>query len=321
MDAALYLSDLERKPEVLDALASVIDAGDFAAGAPDDVDRVLFLGMGSSTYAAGVVAAQLRARGVDAVAELASSDLLPPPDPRTLVVAISASGGSRETLSATSAYAGRAPVVAVTNVDGSPITEQADFVVNLRAEQERGGVACRSYQHTLIALMGIAAQLTGDDRQLGAMVRSSAVASADLLDTREDWLADVTSALDGPAGCWVVAPARRLSNAQQGALMMREGPRRAAVSCETGDWSHVDVYLTKTLDYRMLLFAGSAYEDELLAWTAERKSLIVAVGDDVAGAAKTVRYQGDDQDDVRLLTEVLVPELVAAKLWPNATNL
>ena len=73
--------------------------------------------MGSSTYAAGVVAAQLRARGVDAVAELASSDLLPPPDPRTLVVAISASGGSRETLSATSPYAGRAPLVAVTNVE------------------------------------------------------------------------------------------------------------------------------------------------------------------------------------------------------------
>ena len=119
-DAALYLSDLERKPEVLDVLAQRIDAGDFVAGVPDDVDRVLFLGMGSSTYAASVVAAQLRARGIDAVAELASSDLLPPADPRTLVVAISASGGSLETLSAASSYAGRAPLVAVTNVELRP---------------------------------------------------------------------------------------------------------------------------------------------------------------------------------------------------------
>jgi len=321
VDPALYLSDLERKPDVLDALASVIDAGDYAVGVPDDVDRVLFLGMGSSTYAAGVVAAQLRARGIDAVAELASSDLLPPPDPRTLVVAISASGGSSETLSATAPYTGRAPVVAVTNISDSPITERADLVVNLRADEERGGVACRSYQHTLIALMGIAEQLTGDDRQLGRVVRSSAVAASELLDTRRDWLPEVVSALDGPAGCWVVGPARRLSNAQQGALMMREGPRRPAVACETGDWSHVDVYLTKTLDYRMLLFAGSAYEDELLSWTAERKSSVVAIGDDVAGAVTIVRYPGDDQDDVRLLTEVLVPELVAADLWLTATNL
>ena len=103
--------------------------------------------------------------------------------------------------------------------------------------------------------------------------------------------------------------------------MIREGPRRGAVHCETGDWSHVDVYLTKSLDYRMLLFAGSAYEDELLRWTSERDSLIVAVGDDISGATETVRYCGDDQDDVRLVTEVLVPELVAASLWLNATNL
>jgi hypothetical protein len=31
--------------------------------------------------------------------------------------------------------------------------------------------------------------------------------------------------------------------------------------------------------------------------------------------AGPVRYPGDDDDDVRLLTEVLVPELVAARAW------
>ena len=40
--------------------------------------------------------------------------------------------------------------------------------------------------------------------------------------------------------------------------MVREGPRRAADGCETGDWNHVDVYLTKTLDYRALMFTGIA---------------------------------------------------------------
>ena len=46
--------------------------------------------------------------------------------------------------------------------------------------------------------------------------------------------------------------------------MLREGPRLPAYGCETADWSHVDVYLTKTTDYRMLLLAGSRWEAELL---------------------------------------------------------
>ncbi len=318
MDPDLYLNDLERKPEVLGAFADAIERGELLTGVPDDVDRVLLLGMGSSTFAAGVAAARLRSRGVDAVAELASSDLLPPADPRTLVVAISASGGSSETVAAVRQYVGRSPVVAVTNVVDSLITKGADVVVNMRAQPESGGVACRSYQHTLGVLLALEHLLLGNEPDLVTTVRRSAAACADLLDRRGQWLSDVTDALAGPNGTWTVAPFRRISNAQQGALMLREGPRIPAVSCETGDWSHVDVYLTKTLDYRMLLFPGSGYEDELLRWTAERDVTVVCVGEDLVGAGQVVRYDGDDDDDVRLLTEVLVPELVAHRVWANA---
>ena len=317
MDPTLFLSDLERKPEILDALADALEKGDVLAGVSEDVDRVLLLGMGSSAYAAGVAAARLRSRGVDAVAELASSDLLPPADPRTLVVAISASGSSAETVAAVRPFVGRSPLLAVTNVPGSPITDDADMVVQMLAEPELGGVACRTYQHTLVVLLALQHLLIGSEPDLVATVRQAAVASADLLDRRGDWLSDVTDALAGPSGTWAVAPFRRLSSAQQSALMIREGPRCPAVACETGDWNHVDVYLTRTLDYRMLLFPGSGYEDELLRWTTERGATVVAVGEDVVGASRVVRYLGDDEDDVRLLTEVLVAELVAQQLWAS----
>jgi hypothetical protein len=33
-----------------------------------------------------------------------------------------------------------------------------------------------------------------------------------------------------------------------------------------------------------------------------------------------VRYPGDSDDDVRLLTEVLVPELLAARAWRAAAT-
>lgn len=318
MDPHLFLTDLERKPDTLGALADQLERGDLLDQIPEDFDRVLFIGMGSSTYAAGVAAARLRARGVDAVAELASSDLLPSADPRTLVVAISASGGSAETLAAVRPYLGRSTVVSLTNVADSTITVDADHVVEMLAETEQGGVACRSFQHTLALLLALEDRWTDSEPDLVSIIRRTAAASADLLDRRQSWLPEATNLLAGPDGTWIVGPFRRMSSAQQSALMMREGPRRSAVACETGDWSHVDVYLTKTRDYRMLLLPGSAYEEELLNWTREREATVVSVGDDVGGAA-SIRYPGDDDDDVRLLTEVLVAELVAQRLWAETS--
>ena len=101
--------------------------------------------------------------------------------------------------------------------------------------------------------------------------------------------------------------------------MLREGPRLPAVACETGDWSHVDVYLTKSTDYRMLLLAGSKWEPELLRWVTERGASVVAIGQEVPEAAVSLRYRGDENDDVKLLTETLVAELVAQQAWAATT--
>jgi hypothetical protein len=125
----------------------------------------------------------------------------------------------------------------------------------------------------------------------------------------------VSELLLSSTGTHIAAPAHRFCSAQQGALMLREGPRLSAVGCETGDWSHVDVYLTKTTDYRLLVFAGSAWEAQLAEWATERGSTVVGVGGSVPGAQYELRYPGDSDDDVRLLTEVLVPELLAARAW------
>jgi fructoselysine-6-P-deglycase FrlB-like protein len=280
---------------------------------PGDIRRVIFLGMGSSRYAARVVAGRLRAAGIDAVAEYASA--VPyPPRPGTLVVAISATGGSRETLDALAAYRGRAPIMALTNVPGSPVTEDADLVVPMLAGREEGGVACRTFQHTLALLLALVSALTDGDG-VGELIRRGADATADLLDRRDEWLDPALDLLDGPHGLYALAPAERLSSAQQSALMVREGPRRAATACESGDWAHVDVYLTKTLDYRALLLPGSRYDEQAMDWIRRRGSTVLAVGADVPGASGVIRYRGDGDPDVALLTETLVAELVAAHWW------
>jgi len=316
LNPELFLADLRRKPELLPALASRLRATAPWTVLEHPPERVVLLGMGSSAYAGGVAAARLRSRGVLAVAELASSDLLPRWGPDTLVVAISASGTSRETLDAVDRLAGESVLVALTNDPGSPLAQRCDHAVLMDAGAETGGVACRSYQHTLALLLALEAQLTGSPLDAVAdVVDQAAQASAHLLGASESWLPEATSLLDGPAGTHLVAPARRLSSAQQGALMLREGPRRPAVGCEAGDWAHVDVYLTKNTDYRLLVFAGSSWDEGITEWTLPRGTIVVTVGGGFPGAAFVLRYPHDDVDDVRLLTEVLVPELVAARLW------
>lgn len=319
MKPELFLADIERKPEALEALAVSLGRDNpWAASGIDRGSHVVLLGMGSSHYANGVAAARLRAAGVNAVAEIASSDLLPQAQPGTIVVAVSASGGSVETLDAVSRYQGQCPIIAMTNVEGSKVTADASIVLSMQAEPEQSGVSCRSFQHTLALYLALEAHL-GIGQDPAATVKRAANASTDLLERRAVWLPHLTEAAIGPDGTYFVAPARRFSSAQQGALMLRESPRLPATGCETGDWSHVDVYLTKTIDYRLVLFAGSRWEPQLVTWVVERGSKLISIGGEADAAELTIRYAHDDDDDVRMLTEVIVAELLAEGLWSAAS--
>ena len=309
-----FLRDLERKPEALRALAGVLAlVNPWAIRRPG---RIVMIGMGSSRYAAGVFATRLRAVGVDAVAEYASLEAGGPPASGVLAVGISASGSTEETIAALARHRGSSDTVALTNRPGSAIERAADGLVPMLAGDEQGGVACRSFQHTLAQLMALEAAVSGSDvAPVADAVRRAAEASEDLLERRDAWLEPVADLLaEGPM-TFTIAPAERLSSAEQAALMLREGPRRLADACEAGDWLHVDVYLTKPLEYRALIFAGSRSDPAIMEWMRERGAAVVAVGGDVRGAALTLRYRHDDDPTVALLTEVLVAELVAARWW------
>ncbi|MFF2494973.1 SIS domain-containing protein [Agromyces sp. NPDC058064] len=324
MDTAAFRSDLELIPETLARLADALEAGlpglDEVAAigrGSDGPPRVLVLGMGSSRYAADVVARRFRAAGATATVELASVDELPPPAPDLAVVAVSATGGSVEVLRAIERYRGTTPLVAVTNRPGSELAARADAVVELGAGVEASGVACRTFRATFPVLDGVLGALTGvapADRFDAEVVRRAAVANAGLLEASADWLEAATELVAGPDGVWTLAPAERLSSAQQSALMLREVPRRGAFASESGDWSHVDVYLTKTQDYRALVFAGSHWDGQALEWMRERGSRWGSVGGALPGSEFAIRHEHDDDARVAVLTETLVGELVAERL-------
>lgn len=316
MDAAGFLVDLEMKPAVLRELADAVDEGALRWPIHAVPHRVLLTGMGSSFFAAQSAALRMRRANINAVAELSSTEASWPPAGDTLTVGISASGGSAETLQFLAAHPG---YVALTNIAGSTITRDASAVVPMLAGAESGGVACRSFQHTLIALLVLEEQLAGEGLDVARRVRQSADATEWLLHHRADWLPEASERLDGTSGVWFLAPAERISSALQSALMVREGPRRPSDGCETGDWSHVDVYLTKTLDYRAVVFAGGRHDAAAADWMRRRGSTAVAVGGPFAVAQQVIRHPGDDDPIVSMLTEVLVAELLAASWWPASS--
>jgi hypothetical protein len=188
------------------------------------------------------------------------------------------------------------------------------LVLPLFAGPEEGGVSCLTYQATVAMLLLLAGRLL-DSGPVASDLRPAVEAAARLRNERGGWLADVVELVDGARITATIAPAERLSSALQSALMLREGPRAAAAAAETGDWLHVDVYLSKRSGYAALLFAGSRFDAGVLEWAAKRSFPVISIGDSLPGATIGISYSGADDQNVRLLVETGVAELVAAELW------
>ncbi|MGH2631273.1 MAG: SIS domain-containing protein, partial [Actinomycetota bacterium] len=161
MDPEAFRRDLERKPDALRALAGAIEDGG-GWRLPDGIRTVVMIGMGSSRSAAGVAATRMRAAGLDAVAEYASLATGTPAGPGLLAVGISASGATDETVEALARHRGSSATVALTNRSNAAIEQAADSIVPMLAGDEEGGVACRSFQHTLAMLLALETALAGD---------------------------------------------------------------------------------------------------------------------------------------------------------------
>ena len=310
MDPDLFEQDLHAIPDRLELLAASLESHTPWMGLASR--RPLLTGMGSSAYAARTAAGWLRAEGVEAIVELASSDPGWPGGPGQSAVLISASGGSAETLERAERLDAGTQQVALVNREESPLASHADVVVPMLAGDEVGGVACRTYRHTVALLLAL-----GKDPALVAQeCRHAAVLTRTLLaDTA--WLDAIDEALSPAETTYWIAPESRIGSALQSALMVREIPRRRAVACETGDWSHVDVYLTLTTDYRCVMFTGSRWDGQAADWMRKRGSLVVSAGDPL-GVPGEIHLPMPGSQITRMLAEPLVAELLALRWWRRA---
>lgn len=252
---AAFRDDIAASPE---ALARLLDGGPAASAVSTAIDparRLCLTGLGSSRFAADVVAGALRATGRSAWSELASGSAGTAPSPDLTVIAISASGGTREVLDVVERHRGVSHVVGVTNRPDSTLARAADDVLLLDAGVESSGIACRTFRATL-AVLALLGGLSPEELAAAPGAVAARLASA------ESWARGAADTLDHAPAIDVLADASIGGIAGQAALMLREGPRLPAHAYDTADWLHIGIYLAWP-GHAVLRYPGSAADAAL----------------------------------------------------------
>ena len=161
------VADTLRGRLLVDGAAVSLPEAHLDAGLANRLERVVIVACGTS-YHAGLVGRFMieRLAGLPAEVDIASEfryrDLVL--DQRTLVVAISQSGETADTLGAVKAARARqAPVLAITNVVGSAIAREATGVVYTHAGPEIGVASTKTFTTTITACYLVALAL-GEQR-------------------------------------------------------------------------------------------------------------------------------------------------------------
>ena len=315
---ALLREDILAGPAALGALLDAHAAADGPLGSTAERPaRVVFTGLGSSRYAATTAAAVARSAGIPAWAEYASSSLPTPRMQDQVLVAISASGGTREVVETARRHRGMGPVIAVTNDEGSALAEAADHVLPLLAGREAAGIATRTFRAT-VAVLAMLIDRWGGRSDAAARLRPTLDALNVLIEGHQSWVGGAADLVDGAAAIDVLGDAADSALVYQAALMLREAPRLHASANDTADWLHTGVYLAFP-GHRLVLFRGSPADEEVVDTIRRRGGETIVVGPGLPGAARTIDVPLLDGPAPRAIVLSVIAELLAAELWDRSS--
>ncbi len=305
-------ADVERGPAALGDLLAVYGSEAGPLGALDPVSlrgrRVAFVGLGSSLFASMDAGSALREKGVAAWAEVASA-VGAPPSKDLVVVAVSASGRTREVVEVALRHRGTSLVIGVTNAPDSRLATVSDVVLPLATGVETAGISTLTYRATVVVLAMLAERLGFEaepESRIGAGPTAAVIAAA----------ADL---LDGAASIDVIGPASRLGAVSQAALMLREAPRLSAHAHETSDWLHTAVYLALP-GHRAVLFTGSPADAEVIDTVRRRGGEVVAIGPAVVGSSLALEMAHGSPVQ-RTVSESAVIDRIALELWDRVSSM
>ena len=252
------------------------------------VDAVVTLARGSSdhacTYARYLIETRLALLTSSAAPSVSSLYSAAARQRNTLLLAISQSGSSPDLLAAASAARDSgALVVALVNVEDSPLAALADEVIPLGAGRETSVAATKSFIAALAAVLHLVARWMGDDELLDALSRLPGQLS-------ESWRLDWSPAIAPliPAGSlFVVGRGLGLGIAQEAALKLKETCRLHAEAVSAAELRHGPIAIVDR-NFPVLVFAQ---QDPTLAGTRQlvsdlvsRQARVLCVGTEAPGA-------------------------------------
>ena len=233
-----------------DELTAVVESGVLAR-----VDRVELVACGTAHYAALVGAAAIQTwTGLPARATVGSEFRYSPPplDERTLVVAVTQSGETADTIAPTRLARSRGcPVVAVTNTVGSAITREADAVLYLQAGPEIAVAASKTFVTqvtTLVVLAAALAKARGTlpaecERDLAIALRALPGAAQQALDWNAPRAADLARRYVNSRGFMYIGRGPTYPAALEGALKLKEISYIHAEGYPAGELKHGPISL------------------------------------------------------------------------------
>ncbi|MXV62541.1 glutamine--fructose-6-phosphate transaminase (isomerizing) [Natronorubrum sp. JWXQ-INN-674] len=278
------LKEINEQPTALaQALEGRIDPdtgrialSDFEPGTFEDIESVQFVACGTSYHAALYGSLALNQAGVQSTALLANeySVSAPPIDDDTLVVAVTQSGETADTLNALRHAADEgASTVTVTNVVGSTAAREADEALFIRAGPEIGVAATKTFSSQAVMLTLLGQRIAADQRGDPSADRSSLLAElAAMPDAIEDMLAvsDAEAIADQYANSqsyFFIGRGLGFSVALEGALKFKEITYEHAEGFASGELKHGPLALVTPDTPVFAVFTGE--EDEKTLKNAE----------------------------------------------------
>jgi glutamine---fructose-6-phosphate transaminase (isomerizing) len=256
-----------------------------------EIERIELVACGTAYYAALVGAAALQGwTGIPARATVGSEFRYSPPplDSRTLVIAVTQSGETADTIAPTRlAREQGCPVVAVTNTVGSAITREADRILFLRAGPEMAVAASKTFVTQVATLVILAAAIartrgTLDDaqeRELGAALRALPDAAARTLEFASG-SADLARRYVNSRGFMFVGRGYTYPAALEGALKLKEVSYVHAEGYAAGELKHGPISLLDAECPLVAVATRSSVYDKLISNVMEgraRDARVIAV--------------------------------------------
>ncbi|MFL5777397.1 MAG: glutamine--fructose-6-phosphate transaminase (isomerizing) [Chloroflexota bacterium] len=277
------------------------------------VTRVELVACGTAHYAALVGAAAIQDwTGLPARANIGSEFRYSPPplDADTLVIAVTQSGETADTIAPTRLARERGcPVVAVTNTVGSAITREADAVLFLQAGPEIAVAASKTFVTqvtTLVVLAAAIAKARGrlgaeQELELGAALRALPAAAARAVATASERAEDLARRYVNSRGFMFVGRGYGYPAALEGALKLKEVSYVHAEGYAAGELKHGPISLldaecplvavaTRSPVYDKIIsnvMEGRARDARVIAVATEGDPQIERFADDVCWVPET----------------------------------